>query len=113
MAAMSTTLTEFSDKENSRTYILSGHSVLTPRLVIQKRRTTTSPEGSPESNVQVVYGTEDSSGNPLQSKVVFAASVRYPANGQSDDIAAALVVFRDVVASDEFAAMVNSQTYVK
>lgn len=66
-----------------------------------------------ESRISVVYGTEDAEGNPLQSKVVFDAGVRFPVNGQSSEIDAALVVFRDLVASDEFTAMVNSQAYVQ
>jgi len=61
----------------------------------------------------VVYGTEDADANPLASKVVFDAGVRFPANGQSSDVTAALAVFRDFVASDEFTAMVNSQAYVQ
>jgi hypothetical protein len=113
MAGMTTVLNEFEPgKENSRTWTLSGHTVLAPRLVIQKRKVPTSPSGVAESRVQVVYGTEDAEGLPLQSKVVFDAGVRYPANGQSDDITAALAVVRDLVASDEFAAMVTGQNYL-
>jgi hypothetical protein len=55
----------------------------------------------------------DPDGNVLQSKVGFSASVRYPANGQSSDVTAALAVFRDLVASDEFAATVTSQGYLQ
>jgi hypothetical protein len=113
MAAFATSITEFSDKENSRTYMVSGHTVQEPRLLIQKRKVPTTSTGSSESQLMVVFGTTDAEGNPLQSKVVFDASVRYPANGQSDDVTAALVVYRDFVASDEFAAMVTSQAYVK
>jgi hypothetical protein len=61
----------------------------------------------------VVYGTEDADGLPLAPKVVFDAGVRYPANGQSSDVTAALAVFRDFVASDEFTTMVTSQAYVQ
>jgi hypothetical protein len=61
----------------------------------------------------VVYGTTDAEGSPLQSKVAFSASVRYPVNGDSTDVTAALAVFRDLVASDEFTAMVNTQAYIK
>jgi hypothetical protein len=37
MAAMSTALTEFSDKENSRTFFYTGHTVTKPKLVLQRR----------------------------------------------------------------------------
>jgi hypothetical protein len=113
MASFATTVTEFSDKENNRTYMVSGHTVQAPRLVIQKRKVPTTMSGAAESHLMVVYGTEDAEGLPLASKVVFDAGVRYPANGQSDDVTAALAVFRDFVASDEFTAMVNSQAYVQ
>jgi len=113
MASFATTITEFSDKENNRTYMVSGHTVAAPRLVIQKRKVPTVSSGVAESHLMVVYGTEDADSNPLASKVVFDASVRYPANGQSDDVTAALAVFRDFVASDEFTSLVTSQAYVQ
>ena len=113
MASFATTISEFSDKENNRTYMVSGHTVQAPRLVIQKRKVPSISTGISESRLLVVYGTEDAEANPLASKVVFEAGVRYPANGQTDDVTAALAVFRDFVASDEFTAMVNSQAYVQ
>ena len=113
MASFATTISEFSDKENNRTYMVSGHTVQAPRLVIQKRKVPTIATGVSESRLLVVYGTEDAEANPLASKVVFEAGVRYPANGQTGDVTAALAVFRDFVASDEFTAMVNSQAYVQ
>jgi hypothetical protein len=113
MASFATTLTEFSDKENHRTFMVSGHTVQEPRLVIQKRKVPPPNGGTAESHLSVVYGTLDASGLPLASKVVFDAGVRFPADGQSDDITAALAVFRDLVASDEFTAMVSSQAYVQ
>jgi len=113
VASFTTTITEFSDKENHRTFMVSGHTVQAPRLVVQKRKVPATSEGVAESHLMVVYGTEDAEGLPLAAKVVFDASVRYPANGQSSDVTAALAVFRDFVASDEFTAMVTSQAYVQ
>lgn len=113
MASFTTVITEFSDTENNRTYMVSGHTVQAPRLVIQKRKVPSTVSGISESHLMVVFGTTDAEDNPLASKVVFDAGVRYPANGQSDDITAALAAFRDFVASDEFAAMVTSQAYVQ
>lgn len=113
MANFATVITEFSDKENNRTYMVSGHTVAAPRLVIQKRKVPTAVSGVAETHLMVVFGTEDAEGLPLASKVVFDAGVRFPANGQADDVTAALAVFRDFVASDQFTAMVNSQAYVQ
>jgi len=113
MASFATSISEFSDKENNRTYMIAGHTVAAPRLVIQKRKVPTTTTGVSESHLMVVYGTDDAEGNPLTSKVVFDAGVRYPANGDAADVTAALAVFRDFVASDEFTAMVSSQAYVQ
>lgn len=113
MANFATVLSEFSDKENNRTFMVSGHTVQAPRLVIQKRKVPASPTNVAESHLMVVYGTEDAESLPLTSKVVFDAAVRYPANGQSGDVTAALAVFRDLVASDQFTEMVTSQAYIK
>jgi hypothetical protein len=114
MAAMSTALTEFSDKENSRTYALAGHSALRPNLVIQKRSLPAGSNGVAESVIQVLYGTVDADDKPLSSKVLFEVKVRYPVNiGSSEtDITDALAVFRDIVAGDEFANTVTTQEYL-
>jgi hypothetical protein len=113
MASFATTIEEFSDSENRRTYMVSGSTVAAPKLVIQKRRPVTSTTGVAQSTLSIVYGTTDADSVPLEAKVGFEANVRYPANGQSSDVSAALAVFRDFVASDEFTALVNSQSYVQ
>lgn len=113
MASFTTTITEFSDKENARTYMVSGHTVQAPKWVIQKRVTPSTPEAVAKSQLIVAYGTEDADGNLLPSRVIFEASVRYPANGESADVTAALAIFRDFVASDEFTTLVNTQAYVQ
>ena len=113
MASFATVIEEFSDKENNRTFMVTGHTVQAPRLVIQKRKVPATATANSESRLQVVYGTSDADSNPLQAKVVFGADVRYPANGQSADVTAALAVFRDFIASDEFTALVNTQAYVQ
>lgn len=112
MAGMVTALVEFSDRENARTYTLATHTVQNPRVVVQKRSVAKTSEGVSESSILVSYGTVDSSGNPLASKVNMSAVIRYPVNGNAADVTAALAVFRDIVASDEFTSMVNSQNYV-
>jgi hypothetical protein len=115
MAAMTTVLTEFSDKDNSRTYTISGHSATRPRLVIQKRTIPGSSTGVAETIIQVLRGTVDSDGAPINAKVLFEAKVRYPINiGSTEtDIASALATFRDIVAGDEFASTVTTQGYLE
>lgn len=113
MASFATVIAEFSDENNRRTYAINGHTVQAPRLLIQKRKVPSTPTSVSEDELIVVYGTEDAGGSPLAAKVAFSASVRRPTNGDAADVTAALAVFRDFVASDQFTAMVNSQTYVK
>lgn len=113
MAAMSTVLTEFSDNGNSRTYTRTGHSALNPRLVIQKRKVATSPQGSAEDTIDIISGTLDADGNMLPGRIAFSVTIRRPVLGQATDVTAALAVLRDIVASDEFTSTVNTQNYLK
>lgn len=113
MATIATGLTEFSDKENNRTWMVTGHTVSKPRLITQKRKLALNLAASQQSTISVVYGTVDAVGTPIAGRVVFEVNVRAPVNAASADVAAALVVFRDVVASDEFTATVTSQGYIK
>lgn len=111
MASFTTVIKDFSESEHRKTYSVSGHTVQAPKLVIVKRSVPASATAVGESHLMVVFGTADAEGNTLQSKVVLDAGVRYPANGQSADVTAALAAFRDFVASDEFTNLVNSQDY--
>jgi hypothetical protein len=109
---MSTGLTEFSDKENSRTYTVAGHTISKPRLVIQKRKVPAGNQNVSEVSIDVIYGTEDADGNVLPNKYTFGVVSKGPINGTTTDRDAALVIIRDVVASDEFAAAVSGQLYL-
>lgn len=112
MAGMTTVLTEFSDNGNSRTSTYTGHTALEPRLVIEKRRV---PEGNQTMitySAKVISSTEDASGEILSQKVSLEASVSYPVNGTFADVTAALAIFRDVIAGDEFANSVQTQEWL-
>jgi len=112
MAAMSTALTEFSDKENSRTYVTSGHTSVKPKLVIQKRRVPTGNQVMQEDTVTVIHGTEDSDGLVLSQKVSFQATIRQPVTAADTAVADALAIFKDIIAGDEFAATVTTSKYL-
>lgn len=113
MAAMSTTLTEFADNGNSRTYTQAAHTVLAPKLVLQKRRVPTGSQTIAEDVITVLHSTTDADGAVLAQRVTFSVTVRRPINGDADDVAAALVVLRDIVAGDEFANTVSTQEFLK
>lgn len=112
MAAMITALTEFSDKDNSRTYTYTGHTASEPKLVIQKRKLAVGNQEVLEDTVSVISSTEDALGNILESKVVFTATIRRPKSGIAADVTAALAIFRDIVAGDEFGNTVSTQEYL-
>lgn len=112
MAAMATALTEFSDKENSRTYTYTGHTAQEPRLVLEKRKIASGATSVLEDTVTVLSSTEDSAGDLLASKVTFEVKVRRPVNGIAADVTAALAIFRDIVAGDEFTNTVSTQEWL-
>lgn len=112
MAAMLTSLTEFSDNGNSRTSTTTGHVATKPKLVIQKRKVPTGNQTVLEDDVNVVHGAEDSDGVVLPQKVSFHVVCRRSVNAISTDVDAALAVFRDVVAGDEFGNMVSTQEWL-
>lgn len=113
MAAMSTALTEFSDNGNSRTYSLSGHTAVSPRLVIQKRRVPVGGQVMAEMSVKTVYATTDVDGNVLPQKPSIETIISYPVNGTYTDVEAALVIHRDIIASDEYTAAASSQNWLE
>lgn len=111
MAAMSTALTEFADQGNSRTYTQASHTAVAPRLVLQRRKVGVAG-GVAEDQVSVLSSTTDSDGSPVQQRVLFTATIRRPVNGDADDVAAMLAVFRDIIAGDEFGNTVLTQEWL-
>lgn len=114
MAVISTTLTEFADQGNTRTYVVDGHTALKPRLVIQRRKVVTGASTIAETGVKLVYGLVDPSGTPLASKATMDVSFRAPLAGTSGtDFDDQLSLLREIIASDEFAQALQAQTWVK
>lgn len=113
MANMTTVLKEFADNGNSRTYSAPAHSVQAPRLVIQKRTVPATLGGVSESSAKVVFGTVDALNVPLLQKISFEAVPRYPVGAKAADITAALALFREMVASDNFTDLVLSQNWLQ
>lgn len=112
MAGMTTVLTEFSNSVNSRTSTYPTHTALEPKLVIEKRRVPEGNQTMVEYSAKVVSSTDDADGLVLPQKVAFEASVRYPVLGTSADITAALAIFRDIIAGDEFGNSVTTQEWL-
>lgn len=112
MAAMTTALTEFSDKENERTYIYTGHTVQKPKMVLQRRKVPVGNQIIAEDTVTVLSGCEDADGVVLGSRVLFTMTCRRPSTAIAADVSAALVVARDIFASDEWTAVTTGQNYL-
>jgi len=107
--------TEFSDSENSRTWTLDDHTVAKPQLVIQKRiipSSMTDSRAYATSILKVIQGTVDGNGDPMQQKVSFDLTIRYPQGAAAADVTEARALFQEVVASTEFTALVNGQQYL-
>lgn len=113
MPTIGTPLVDFSDAGNTRTYAAPSHNVRKPSLVQQRRRVPASLEASAETSVKVIQGTQDEAGKALASKYSFEVVARGPVNGLAADQTAALALFREIVASEEFAAAVQKQVWLK
>ena len=72
MAALSLTLVEFSDKENSRIWTLPNHSAMETKLVKQDRKVPTTVGSNAETRIQVVRTTKDAQGLILPNKVAIS-----------------------------------------
>lgn len=113
MAAMTTVLTEFSNKENSRTSSVAGHLASRPRLVIESRRVPSGNQVVMENTIRVSYGTVDADVQPIPERVSLSATMRFPIHGKTSDRDAALAVFRDIIAGDEFGDTFETQNWLK
>lgn len=112
MAAMTTVLTEFSDKENARTYSEASHTVVKPSYVKQSRKVPVGNQVTIEDRVFVQLATEDVDGAVMPQRVGFAVTVTRPIGHDAADVTAALATFRDIVASDEFSNTVLTQEWL-
>lgn len=112
MAAMSTALTQRSDAADTREWQLPTHTLAVPFLVRQRRTTAKTLTGRATDGLSFLRGGADTAGVALASPLTATINLIRQANVSSTDSAAALAIFREVVASDNFAAMWNSQTYL-
>lgn len=112
MAAMSTALTEFSDNGDSRTYTTSGHTVQKGKVVVNNRKVPVGNQTVSEFSCSVVHATENTDGDVLPQKVNMTAVVRIPIDGDTTDVAAALAIFRDIIAGDEFGNSVDTSEFL-
>lgn len=115
MAVMTTVLKRFTTVGTTKTSRHPSGSLQEPKLVIERVRV---PEGNKtvgEYSASVLYAALDADGQVLPSKVAFTVTFRSPVNiGPTETVVAdALALFREIVASDNFATSVNSLDYLQ
>jgi len=113
VAAMSTVLTEFNKSLNNAQWYTSTHTALKPRLVMEKRKVPSGNQTVLEDTITVLHATADAAGVNLPQRVSLSVTVRRPVDGAAADMTAALAIFRDIIAGDEFALTTTSQKFLK
>jgi len=113
MAVMTTVLKVFNDSSNTRTYTTPAHTAGLPRIVLQKRKVPTGSQVMLEDSVATFYATKDALNVVMPQRISLGATVRRPLGYTAADLTSALALFREMIASDEFANMVNNQDYYK
>lgn len=104
--------TEINDTNNLRSWSLDGHTAQKVQLVNQKRRTTGPIDDQKlESELKVIYGTEDAAGDMLPTKISIGCNSRYPIDAKSTDLDAAIAEFQLLVASSRFPDMIKKSLY--
>lgn len=112
MADMVTALTGYSNVGTTITYETAGHSLSDAKLVVQKRGQQGSGQTLFKGEVAVVAGAEDSAGDQMPNNLRLTAASSIPVGVIAADIDAAIVIFRDYVASDDFPAAVKAGTKI-
>lgn len=113
MPDMSTILEEFADNGNSRTYTEPTHSVVSPFLVIQKRKVPVGEQIMAEDSVSVVKATQDAESVILPQRVSLLVVVRRPITGITADVTSARNLFQEIVASGNFERMIDGSSWLQ
>lgn len=111
MAAMSTTLHEYSRNGDRRTSVLAGHTTQKPKVFVCNRKVPSGNQTVSEASAVVSFATEDADGIVIPQRQSFSVYVRSPIQGDTADLTAALAVFRDFIASDEFTTFASTAQY--
>lgn len=112
MANMTTSLTQRSDAENQREWAAPTHTLASPFTIRQRRTVAKQVTQRATDSISVLRGGLDTSGLALQTPLTAMVTLTRQANMASTDSAAALALFREIIASDNFTALWNSQGYI-
>lgn len=112
MANMSTSLVTFSENGNKRTSAAPSNTAALPRLILQQRSIASGVEGVSEMQHRVVFGAADASGLPIVQRISFLVLARIPILARSTEVDAAKALYREMIASDNWAASVAGQLWL-
>lgn len=112
MTAMVTTLSEFADSGDTRTFTAPGHSVLQSYTVVQKRKVANTSQEAATDSLRVVRGAFDASGNALAVKTSFEVVIRRSPIVDATDLSEVKALFREIIASSEFDSVVDGQLWL-
>lgn len=113
MAEMTTVLVQRSDSADAREFQAPSHSLTTPFTVRQKRVAPKTLTGRATDNVSILRGGVDNTGVALSIPLTMQLGISRQANMSETDLAAAIALFRELVASTNFDAIVRGQSYIQ
>lgn len=109
MAGMTTTLDVQSLNGMNVIYTAPTSTAARPHTVEQKRKLPQGQRTVNEAWLNVKRISEDPDGNALPTPVILGIYVRHDVNCLAADKTAVKTLFREIVASDEFDVLVDSQ----
>lgn len=109
---ITTVLTQRNDSLDKREWTLPGHTVAKPALLKQSRVSPTTPTGRASDDIRLICGTVDSAGVANTVPLMFVVTVTRQATMVATEASTPLAQLRDIVNSDNFAAVVSGQAYL-
>lgn len=113
MATMTTVMAQRSDSANAREFTAPTHTLAAPFIVKQNRKTPPTSVGRATDSISIIRGGVDLAGVPLVVPTTIRVEVTRQANTHGDVVAAAKALLREIIASENFDAMVAGQAYLQ
>nr|URG16486.1 MAG: coat protein [Leviviridae sp.] len=95
----------YGSTSDQTTFTLPGHTVAAPRLAIFDRKVPQSNGGkltNPNYKVRIIYGFADVDGNPLESRAVIEANIRWPVAADGSVIEGAIDIMGEMLTNVDF-----------
>lgn len=109
---IATVLTQRNDSTDKREWTLPGHTLAKPAILKQSRVTPSTTTGRASDDIRLITGTVDSAGVANSVPLMFVVTVTRQASMVATEAATPIAQLRDIVNSDNFAAVVAGQAYL-